>query len=374
MNLTTFLLLVLAWFLYRLVRSPRDPALWAVVVCIAFQLLGASTVAAFARTVFGEALSSSTVKLLANLALNTSRYALLLFFLISSGGSWRRVRAESGILAAVCLAMTAAVLSLPPGPRDRAYPLAAALPDDMSRPGVALFYAIGGGYTFYATVQAARWALRYAAESGRRAQFGLRVVAVALAVAAVVNGTRTVVTVVRWTGRHGYGAEVLRLTDRLAPVSIFVFLAGVLSIGLGARLAVLRNWLHRRRAYAELWPLWRALHAVFPADTLDHAPTRAWPDTLFPHRVGHRYWRRVIEIRDGLLQIGPQLLDAGFDPQKPADEQVGTFRRALQLESDGRVPNNRTAVLVAAPEEPGINADVRQLINLSRALAREGAQ
>ncbi|WP_275293420.1 MAB_1171c family putative transporter [Amycolatopsis sp. La24] len=374
MNLTNFLLLVLVWFLYRLARSPRDPALWAVVVCIAFQLLGASAVAVFARTVFGEVLTPSTVRLLANLALNTSRYALLLFFLISSGGSWRRVRIETCILAAVCVAMTAAMLMLPPGVRDSAYPLAAALPNDMGRPGVALFYAIGGGYTFYAAVQAARWALRYAAESGRRVEFGLRVVAVALVLAAVVNGIRAVVTIVRWTGWNGYGAEVLRLTDRLAPVSIFVFFAGVLSIGLVARFAVLRNWLRRRRAYAELWPLWRALHAVFPADTLDHAPTRAWPDTLLPHRVGHRYWRRVIEIRDGLLQIGPQLLDAGFDPNRPADEQVAIFRRALQFQADGRVPSTRKAVLVAAPEDSGINSDVRQLINLSRALAREGAQ
>lgn len=372
MNLTIFLLLVLAWFLCRLVRSPRDPALWAVVACIVFQLLGAAAVAAFARTVFGEVLASSTVKLLANLALNTSRYALLLFFLISSGASWRRVRIETGILAIVCAAMTAAILMLPPGLRESAYPLRAALPDDMSRPGVALFYAIGGSYTFYAALQAARWALRYAAESGLRARFGLRVVAPALVVAAIVNGIRTVVTIVRWTGRHGYGAEVLRLTDRLAPISIFVFLAGVMSIGLVARLAVLRNWLRRRRAYAELWPLWRALHAVFPADTLDHAPVSAWPDTLLPRRVGHRYWRRVIEIRDGLLQIGPQLLDAGFEPGRPADEQVGIFRRALQFQADGRIPSTRQAVLVAAPEDSGIDSDVRQLINLSRALAREG--
>lgn len=373
MILTYFLLLVLAWFLYRLARSPRDPALWAVVVCVGFQLLGASTFVTFVRAVFGELPSSSTVKLLTNLALNTSRYALLLFFLISAGGSWRRVRIETGILAGVCLAMTAAILVLPPGLRDTAYPLTAVLPRDMRRPGVAPFYIVGGSYTCYAAVQTTRWALRYAAESSRRARFGLRVVAVALICAAVTTGTRTVVTIVRWAGHPGFGGSAMELTNRLAPISIFVFLAGVFSIGLAARFAALKTWLRRRRAYAELWPLWRELHAVFPADTLDHAPRQAWLDTLLPHQVGHRYWRRVIEIRDGLLQLSPQLLDAGFDPDRPAVEQLGTFRRALRLQADGRRPTSRTAVLVAGPEDTGVNSDVRQLIHLSRALAREGA-
>ncbi|QKV80700.1 MAB_1171c family putative transporter [Amycolatopsis sp. Hca4] len=373
MNLTNFLLLVLAWFLYRLARSPRDPALWAVVVCVTFQLLGASTFVTFARAVFGELPASSTVKLLTNLALSTSRYALLLFFLLSAGGSWRRVRIETAILVSVWLAMTAAILALPSGLRDTAYPLTGVLPNNMSHPGVAPFYIITDSYTFYATVQTSRWALRYAAESGRRARFGLRVVAFALVCAAITTGTRTIVTIVRWAGHPGFGYPVTQLTNRLAPISIFLFLAGVFSIGLAARFAALKTWLRRRRAYAELWPLWRALHAVFPADTLDHAPRRAWLDTLLPHQVGHRYWRRVIEIRDGLLQLSPQLLDAGFDPDRPADEQLGTFRRALQRQASGRQPANRTAVLVAAPEDAGINSDVRQLIHLSRALAREGA-
>jgi hypothetical protein len=372
-NLTNFLLLVLAWFLYRLARSPRDPALWAVVVCVACQLLGASTFVAFIRTMFGELPSSSTVKLLTNIALNTSRYALLLFFLISAGGSWRRVRAETAILVGVYLAMTAAVLVLPPGARDSAYPLTGVLPSNMSHPGVAPFYIIGGSYTFYAAVQAARWALRYASESSRRAQFGLRVLTVALVATAVTTGARTIVTIIRWAGHPVYGAAIMQLTTKLVPICTFVFLIGVFSVGLAARLAALRTWLRRRRAYAELWPLWRALHAVFPADTLDHAPNQSWLDTLLPHRVGHRYWRRVIEIRDGLLQLSPQLVDAGFDPERPADQQLGPFCHALQLQASGRTPTSRTGVLVAAPEDAGVNSDVRQLIHLSRALAREGA-
>ncbi|NBH07456.1 hypothetical protein GTY80_30010 [Amycolatopsis sp. SID8362] len=81
----------------------------------------------------------------------------------------------------------------------------------------------------------------------------------------------------------------------------------------------------------------------------------------------------MIEIRDGLLQLSPQLVDAGFDSSRPAEQQLDTFRRALQLQAGGHTPTSRAGVLVAAPEDVDINSDVRQLIHLSRALAREGA-
>jgi len=224
--------------------------------------------------VFGELPGSSTVKLLTNIALNISRYALLLFFLISAGGSWRRVRIETAILAGVCLAMTVAVLALPPGARDSAYPLTGILPNDMSHPGVAPFYIIGGSYMLYAAVQTARWALRYAAESSRRARFGLRVLTVALVATAVTTGARTIVTIIRWAGHPGYGAPIMQVTTRLVPICTFVFLVGVFSVGLAARFAALRTWLRRRRAYAELWPLWTRCSPPTPSTTPRHR--RGW--------------------------------------------------------------------------------------------------
>ncbi|WP_338064860.1 amidohydrolase family protein [Amycolatopsis lexingtonensis] len=76
--------------------------------------------------------------------------------------------------------------------------------------------------------------------------------------------------------------------------------------------------------------MWRELHAVFFADALDHAPTRSWLDTLLTHRIGHRYWRRVIEIRDGLLQLSPQLVDAGWFLGGVADGEAELRARVRQ--------------------------------------------
>jgi hypothetical protein len=197
MSLTQFLFLVLIWFLYRLAKSPRNSALWAVVACIAFQLLGATTVIAHFRTLFGGLPTSSILKLLLNLALNISRYGLMLFFLISTGGSRRRARVEGAVLVVVCAAMAAAVLILPSDMRNKAYPSSGSLPHDMGILGVAPFYIIGGGYIVYSTVQTARWALRYANESSRRARLGLRVAALGLGCYATAAAVRTAVTIIR---------------------------------------------------------------------------------------------------------------------------------------------------------------------------------
>ena len=372
MNLTQFLVLVLAWFLYRVARSPRNPALWAVVACIAFQLLGATTAISYIRTLFGGLPMSGTLKLLMNMAPNTSRYGLILFFLISTGGSRRRVKVESAALVAVCTAMTAAVLILPSDMRNKAYASGGGLPSDMTIPGVGPFYVVGGGYIVYATLQTARWALCYADESSRRARWGLRGAAVGLGCYATAASVRTIVTIVRWSGHPGFGGDLVTMINHLVPLGTFMFLIGVCYVGLAARVTTLRVWIRHWRMYRELWPLWEQLHVVFPGDQLDHTPTRQWFGQLLPLRVTHRYWRRVIEIRDGLLQLSPHLVDVGFDPNRPAEQQVSGIRKAIMRQLEGHLPQSRTAVLVAAPEALDINSDVQQLIRLSRALALKG--
>jgi hypothetical protein len=372
MSLTQFLTLVLVWFLYRLARSPRNPALWAVVTCIAFQLLGATTVVAYIRTLFDDMPASSILKLLMNLALNISRYGLMMFFLISTGGSRLRAKVEGAVLVAVCAAMATAVLILPSGMRNTAYPSSGSLPQNMGILGVAPFYIIGGGYTVYATVQTARWALRYANESSRRARLGLRGAAVGLCCYAIAAALRTVVTIIRWAGQPGFATDLMATTNRLIPLGTYLFLIGVCYVGLAARLAALRVWIRHRRIYHELWPLWAQLHHVFPSDELDRMSTPRWLDRLLPQRVSYRYWRRVIEIRDGLVQLSPQLVDAGFDPSLPAENQIDNIQTALSRQSQGHTPQSQTAVMVAAPEALDINSDVQQLVRLARALAQKG--
>ncbi|HEV7651749.1 MAG TPA: MAB_1171c family putative transporter [Actinophytocola sp.] len=70
----------------------------------------------------------------------------------------------------------------------------------------------------------------------------------------------------------------------------------------GATLPALAGWLHRYRHYQHLGPLWRALYRAEPAIALDPP---AGPDVLQVGGLRLRLYRRVIEIRDGLLALHP---------------------------------------------------------------------
>ncbi|MBB4910850.1 MAB_1171c family putative transporter [Actinophytocola algeriensis] len=71
---------------------------------------------------------------------------------------------------------------------------------------------------------------------------------------------------------------------------------------IGAVLPAMLAWLSRHRRYRQLGPLWRALYRADPAIALD-PPTV--PDILVLRRIRLRLYRRVIEIRDGLLALRP---------------------------------------------------------------------
>jgi hypothetical protein len=131
------------------------------------------------------------------------------------------------------------------------------------------------------------------------------------------------------------------------------------------RLAALRIWWQHRRTYHHLEPLWTVLHQQFPEDTLDRVPSSRWPDTLSLRGVHRRYYRRVIECRDGLVRISPYLQTAGNGHDAPLAEQL---RNALQARASG-IAAPTQAIPVAIPTtDDSLDADVHELITLSAAL------
>src|SRR5207248_6312107 len=80
-----------------------------------------------------------------------------------------------------------------------------------------------------------------------------------------------------------------------------VFFVGVLYPAVVNRWVSLGRWHRHWRAYRALHPLWSALHEAFPSDVLDRGPRTWWRDRLSVRHMHRRYWRRVIEIRDGLV-------------------------------------------------------------------------
>ncbi len=72
----------------------------------------------------------------------------------------------------------------------------------------------------------------------------------------------------------------------------------------GVAVPAIAEWMRRYRRYRRLGPLWSALYRAEPAIALE-PPGLLRGSTLFPTRL--QLYRRVIEIRDGLLAIRPYL-------------------------------------------------------------------
>ncbi|KAA5825453.1 hypothetical protein F1721_32990 [Saccharopolyspora hirsuta] len=366
MSLTKLAIIVaLAWFSYRLARSPRDLALRAVVACLFCRLFAAPSTIAALRDLTGGALPPSVGKLVMNIALNASWFFLLLFFLFAAAGSVVRAWREAALMLGASASMALAVLLTPDS--DSAFPTSGALPVVFPAPSVAAFYLVGMAYIAYATASAAIWAWRYATESGRRTRVGLQLAAIGLIGEATTTTVRASIVIIRWTG-GSVPPSFAHAVDSLVPVALLIFVVGVCWAGLTARISEFRVWARHRRVYHQLYPLWARLHDVFPDDALERNPTSLWFDRLSPLRMHRRFWRRLIEIRDGLVQLGPQLIDAGYDAERPAHQQTAVLEEALRRQHEGVRPSGRSAVLIAAPDRPDLHADIEELVALAQAL------
>jgi hypothetical protein len=125
------------------------------------------------------------------------------------------------------------------------------------------------------------------------------------------------------------------------------------------------RWIRARQDYRALEPLWRELHAAVPVIALD-------PGRVPPWRASFALYRRVIEIRDGILALRihhhPDVPDwtSGCDP---ATAEAAAIAAALEAHRAGRRfpprSNQGTQVL-----EPTLDAETAWLTLVARELAR----
>lgn len=76
-----------------------------------------------------------------------------------------------------------------------------------------------------------------------------------------------------------------------------------------------------------------------------------------------RYYRRLIECRDGLVRISPHLYTPG--QQQPLAERLLTALHTIPAAREAP-PAETVAVAVAVPETGGLDADARELAALAR--------
>lgn len=367
--MTKLLLLGIAaavvWKLYQLARDPRDAPLRSVTLCLLSAALsyplampgGASGV----DTVAGD----GTAKLVQNVLLLLTVYFLMCFYLYSADGQAgrRRARREAVVVALVAVSITVAALSVPRAVFAGSFSTA-----DMTIPQIAFFYGAAGVYLMYALGVAGRWTHRYARMSRRPHSTGLWMVAIGLGAMAVACAVRAIFVAIRWNG----GTVPKPLTAGVAfllVVSILLFVAGVTYSGARARISSVRLWLRHRRDHRRLTPLWLLLSEAYPENVLRPA-SPALRDRWRARGVHRRYHRRIVECRDGLVDISPYLVDEDDDSSVldlDAPELADRLHQAVTRFGQGD-PAPRQAVPLAMSLGGDRQSDVRQLIALSDAL------
>ncbi|WP_328445175.1 MULTISPECIES: MAB_1171c family putative transporter [unclassified Amycolatopsis] len=353
----------LAWRIYQLVRAPTLPN-WSVTACIAGFAAAFLLQQPVISDDFDDVFGLGGARVANNALLACAVCALVLFFLGSALGPVRRYGRVVVELVPLAAAITLMIVAMDLTPPElRGAPLGPATIHDS---GVALFYLGAGLYLIYGLIACTAWIVRYLRVADRNLRIGLRLSAVGLASAAVGSIFRALYIVVAWA----FGPVVRILLLLGVPFVILggtLFLAGVTYPGVRARLSSMRRRRRHRIEHQALDPLWTVLVGAFPSIVL-RTPPRGPAARLSPRGVHRVYYRRVIEIRDGLVQLSPYL-DADFgevvasDPGAAATALKTALRRhAAGEESDGRAKQ----VLPAVADD--IESDVRPLLALSAAM------
>jgi hypothetical protein len=349
------------WKISQLARVPVDRGLRVITACTFLVFLALTAQLATDAGTALQATSSQLPKLFQNVML-TFFFALLIVLLESIVDS--RAAASHGLteiaiaLAASCgLAATFAIADKPPG--GFSYEAASA-----TMP--LLFYLIGNVYMAYATARGAALTWQAAGQAQSRVRLSLRVAGAGLAVCCLgTHLPRIVSTASRLVFRQDAIPGTTSWTAPLLALGISIFFFGVGYPGVRAGVVKARLWFVDRKHYRQLRPLWAALCQAFP----DIALLPQASQTRETFRVRHmrlHFYRRAIECRDGLVCLSPYL-----EPEEAINVasalSAERLREALLRSTEGRP---RAGVhIVAQPADPGMDADLRELLVLSRRLS-----
>lgn len=358
------LVAALVWKLYQLKRSPHDAPLRSVTLCLACAALSYPVAMPGGASGVDTVAGHGTAKLIQNVLLLLAVYFLMCFYLYSADEAGRgRARKEAVVVGVVAVAITVAAETVPHEVFAGSFSTA-----DMTIPQIAFFYGGAGLYLMYALGMACRWTRRYARMSRRPHSTGLWMTAVGLGAMAVACAIRAVIVAVRWADVD-VPKPLMAAVAFLLVASILLFAAGITYSGARARISSLRLWLRHRRDHRRLTPLWKLLAEAYPENVLRPASSAAL-DRWRARGVHRRYHRRIVECRDGLVDISPHLLheDDGSAVLSIDSAQLAARLRTASARIGEGVPSPRQAVPIAMALGSDRQADVEQLIAVSDAL------
>ncbi|GAB3497098.1 MAB_1171c family putative transporter [Amycolatopsis cihanbeyliensis] len=351
------------WKLSQLVRAPRDRGLLVVTACTVLVFIALSAQLAANVPALSGLFPSQSPKLIQNVVL-TFFFALLITLLhsvVSPATTGSRGAVEVPLALLATAGLIAAFAAGGPDARGAAYG------EVEGRPGALAFYLVGNLYMSYATARGSHLSWVAAEHTRSRARLSLRVAAAGLAVNCLgVHLPRVLST----SGRLAFDLDLPPGTATWTPpvmaIGIVAFFLGIGYPGVRTGIVKAHIWFELRRHYRQLRPLWLAVCAAFPNIPL-FPPESPLREALRLRQMRLRYYRRVIECRDGLVCLSPYLaepVDAGL----PHARQAELVRDALTRSSRGEQLAETS--VIAAPAAAGMEADTRELLALARAFER----
>lgn len=159
----------------------------------------------------------------------------------------------------------------------------------------------------------------------------------------------------------------------LTDVALGAVLIGI-TLSAGVQLVThLRSVARHRRMHHQLTPLWTALVTAYPDVVLNREPpTSRWGRLRLRHTHA-RFYRRLIECRDGLVRLSPHLVRVapGTDLARCGPDQLALhIRAALARKPLVEDPDTtHPAVRVASPSGNDMDAEAHELIAVSTSFA-----
>jgi hypothetical protein len=326
-----------------LARDRRRRLMWATL--FAGTLTQTSTVPAVADAIGWP--------ILTHLLGAAAAFVLLRFLAVLTGGGGLRWQ----LLLTVAVLSTLLVLDVVAGGID---PSPERLSGELTAPIVVYWVVLEAYLGAVLTTTALQfWSMARRSPAGLLRR-GLRVIAAGTGMIAIYAAVKTVLIVLR-------GAGVPIDFEAIAPWGRALQGLGTLLAVAGAMVPAGRRARSAVAAYRSLLvlrPLWTAMRDAFP-EVILFTPRRAVIEMAGVDDVHLRLYRRVIEIRDGMLALRPYL--PGVSHESP-EAEAAAIAAALRRRTEGVPPS--TGGPGFAPVGPEMADEVAWLSRVSRAYRR----
>ncbi|MFF5205246.1 MAB_1171c family putative transporter [Streptosporangium sp. NPDC000396] len=310
---TSFILLIVTLVTFAILavnvvqvrRAPEDLPLRAATAGVSCIFLSALVNLPGVRTIL-DGMQAGVAKLFVNLITLLCTYFVLAFFFYAIYGQTaiRRMRRERVLLLLTCGILVTTWFIAPPGVREA--------PADLQNGynlQARIFLVTALAYMAYTLTMSLGLVKEYArTAASRHVRFGMRIFHVSLYLLIAGAVLKVVVLLLQGWG-VAVGLPLLEISNTGYLLFVGIGIA-VFALGLGYPLVAgmileVPVWARHRDLYRQLETLWRILHRVFPDLALIAGEKSRWREALGWPRIHRGYYRRVIEIRDGLVQLAP---------------------------------------------------------------------